>query len=703
MPSLSTLVSVLLLAFAAAAGPIRPAPLDGIGQLQQRPGRESRIVSLTHQTRKARGQSNGCTIGVCTDPTAWFAHFDLTGQKISYTEQKIVNASTTSILKNFPGAMPSQQLVPRIKMKLAEYGYGQDNTLFGTSLCPDEICHEQYDLPNLLSRVYSKRAGGFKLSGLGGVPFTGKTGFAAFAHHVPTNGHVLVMFAPHVAISPDGEVGRYQRDGQKGLSTACGACIGALNAVEAEDGLNTLTGRLPDGDYQMQTIVQHVRERFAEIGAHPSGKMVGLILEVYELARIRMLAMIDLGQLNGGQLALLGGVQINMPAPMQDFFLPLSFEMHRQGKAVVDMLPSVLPELDSLSSRRLLLPSLLRWRPPSSVFRTSQQVLHQLADVQQREAGDGGGGGSRDAFLFGRRLGQASVDDTAWGAHLELTGFPPTERDRAVIASATASVRTHFPGAVVSEALASKMERVLAEYGYDQENTLFGSSLCPDEICHEAGDLPDLLSNYYSAEFSLSGLGGVPFTGKTGFAAFAHHVPKNGHVLVVFAPHVAISPDGQVGRCMRDGQSGLSSACGACIGALNAVEAENGLHGAGGLTEADYQMQTIVQHVRERFATIGTHPSGKTVGLILEVYELARVRMLAMADLGQLDGGQLALLGGVQINMPRPMEDFFLPLSFELRREGMKPRNLLPELTKDEAAAIVRPARRLRSERRHQP
>ena len=141
---------------------------------------------------------------------------------------------------------------------------------------------------------------------------------------------------------------------------------------------------------------------------------------------------------------------------------------------------------------------------------------------------------------------------------------------------------------------------------------------------------------------------------------------------------------------MRDGQSGLSPAYGACIGACNAVEAEHGLYGASGLTEADYQMQTIVQHVRERFAAIGAHPSGKMVCLILEVYELACFRMLAMADLGQLKGGQLALLGGVQINMPRPMEDFFLPLSFELRREGMKPRNLLPELTKDEAAATVR-------------
>ena len=58
---------------------------------------------------------------------------------------------------------------------------------------------------------------------------------------------------------------------------------------------------------------------------------------------------------------------------------------------------------------------------------------------------------------------------------------------------------------------------------------------------------------------------------------------------------VAISPDGVVGSCWRDGQKGLSTACGACIGALNAVEAEKGQHLEFGLPDADYQMQTIVQ------------------------------------------------------------------------------------------------------------
>ena len=612
------------------------------------------------------GEEHPSATSVCNDPTAWLAHFDLTGKQLSDEQKEIVNASTASIDANFPGAMCSEVLLQRVQVKLAEFGFKQENTLFGKSLCPDEICHEEGDLPDLLAKHYSTLGASFSLSGLGGVPFTGRTGFAAFAHHVPKGGNVVVVFAPHVAISPKGEVGRYQRDGQEGLSTACGACIGALKAVEAERGPDDpiccppCAKPLDESDYQMQTIVHHVRERLDAIGAHPSGKMVGLILEVYELARTRMLAMADLGQLNGGQLALLGGVQINMPRPMEDFFLPLSFELRCEGKPVVDLLPYLLPQVGSLAPRS--------------------------------PAGDGGTW-TRPAEA------SASVDATAWACHLELTGKKPSESERAILESATASVRANFAGAVVSEALVSKMEAALAVFGYTQENTLFGSSLCPDEICHEEGDLPDLLAKRYSAEFSLSGLGGVPFTGRTGFAAFAHHAPKDGHVLVVFAPHVAISPEGEVGRCQRDGQDGLSTACGACIGALKAVEAERAASAKEAEGEeapaarapppiadaADYQMQTIVQHVRERFRAIGAHPSGKMVALVLEVYELARARMLAMADLGQLNGGQLALLGGVQINMPRPMEDFFLPLSFELRCEGKPVVDLLPMLTGDKA------------------
>ena len=45
---------------------------------------------------------------------------------------------------------------------------------------------------------------------------------------------------------------------------------------------------------------------------------------------------------------------------------------------------------------------------------------------------------------------------------------------------------------------------------------------------------------------TLGGLAGVPFVGKAGLAAYAHHVPDNGKLLILFAPHVGIGSSGQV-------------------------------------------------------------------------------------------------------------------------------------------------------------
>jgi hypothetical protein len=53
------------------------------------------------------------------------------------------------------------------------------------------------------------------MGGLSGIPFVGSTGFNAFAHHVPENGNILVMFGPHVSVSPNGNIGFYERIGQK--------------------------------------------------------------------------------------------------------------------------------------------------------------------------------------------------------------------------------------------------------------------------------------------------------------------------------------------------------------------------------------------------------------------------------------------------------------------------------------------------------
>ena len=85
------------------------------------------------------------------------------------------------------------------------------------------------------------------------------------------------------------------------------------------------------------------------------------------------------------------------------------------------------------------------------------------------------------------------------------------------------------------------------------ENTLFSHSVCPDEINHEEGDITDELIKHFGEIFYLGGLGGIPFSGKTGFGAYASHVPDGGNIFVLFAPHCAVSEQGHCGYYHRHG------------------------------------------------------------------------------------------------------------------------------------------------------
>ena len=85
--------------------------------------------------------------------------------------------------------------------------------------------------------------------------------------------------------------------------------------------------------------------------------------------------------------------------------------------------------------------------------------------------------------------------------------------------------------------------------GFTDENTLFSDSSCPDEINHNDINevIPSLFQRRWGQVFPLSGLGGLPFTGKTGWGAFSSHCPEDGNIVILFAPHVGIDVDGTVG------------------------------------------------------------------------------------------------------------------------------------------------------------
>ncbi|MEK6808627.1 MAG: hypothetical protein AABY14_02995, partial [Nanoarchaeota archaeon] len=111
------------------------------------------------------------------------------------------------------------------------------------------------------------------------------------------------------------------------------------------------------------------------------------------------------------------------------------------------------------------------------------------------------------------------------------------------------------------------------QYKMNPKNTLFGFSTCPDEINRTV----TRFSSYYGEkQFHLGGLTGYPFTGKTGFSAFSHHAPENdgnGNLIILYAPHVGINSNGELGKVLRETQRHDSIACGSAISFLNKYSA----------------------------------------------------------------------------------------------------------------------------------
>ena len=97
-----------------------------------------------------------------------------------------------------------------------------------------------------------------------------------------------------------------------------------------------------------------------------------------------------------------------------------------------------------------------------------------------------------------------------------------------------------FPTAMLSSDIDKAIANVLTARGFTPENTLFGHSVCADEVNNRKEQLIPLMVNRWQEGFALGGLGGLPFAGKSGFGAYLHHVPDSGKLLVLFAPHVGI-------------------------------------------------------------------------------------------------------------------------------------------------------------------
>ena len=168
----------------------------------------------------------------------------------------------------------------------------------------------------------------FPLGGLGGLPFTGKTGWGAFSSHCPDNGNIVVLFAPHVGVDANGKVGAISRDGQACGSSACGAAIGAYGAAKG----GAINGTFPSGysDHQMDCI-KHLIVPHVDAIKSSDNEMATLAYKMFEIQQEFLEQILNSKWMGkNSKLTLIGGIQINMDGEFTGKFLPLTFEVRNK-------------------------------------------------------------------------------------------------------------------------------------------------------------------------------------------------------------------------------------------------------------------------------------------------------------------------------------------------------------------------------------
>jgi Ca2+-binding EF-hand superfamily protein len=245
---------------------------------------------------------------------------------------------------------------------------------------------------------------------------------------------------------------------------------------------------------------------------------------------------------------------------------------------------------------------------------------------------------------------------------------------------AEAAQRRFFPGALLSSDVDAAIVRTLGSRGYTPANTLFAHSVCSDEVNAKAEQLVNLMVSRWGEGFTLGGLGGLPFAGKSGFRAYLHHAPDSGKLLIMFAPHVGIDGEGRVGALQREGQTALSKACGAALGAYKAIQTKGGTakyqaSAVKDLRETDYkfdpELGSIINLLTPRLKGVENAPDPIPF-VTYQMYTMVR-DLLDNCFKGTDDVWEwvteVALVGGIMINR-KSGGDFFQPLSFEIRTQA---------------------------------
>ncbi|MGY6649707.1 hypothetical protein [Wenyingzhuangia sp. IMCC45574] len=198
------------------------------------------------------------------------------------------------------------------------------------------------------------------------------------------------------------------------------------------------------------------------------------------------------------------------------------------------------------------------------------------------------------------------------------------------------------------------------EFGIDISRVLMATSVCSDDI-----NVPSTtFFNVLFGPFIMGGLGGIPFAGKTGMTAFAHHIPDEGSAFIFYGPHIGITLEGDLGKMHRPRQEETGNSCGALMLALERLKDPNYKPV---INEDDYQQMKLEQCLsKERDRIVNSDNPQKEITEV--AYEIIhdKIHEFLKSCKDEFHVDKVVLLGGVVINTDYGLDDYFDARNFEV-------------------------------------
>eukprot|EP00039_Didymoeca_costata_P008256 m.109564 g.109564 ORF g.109564 m.109564 type:complete len:320 (+) comp14006_c0_seq1:117-1076(+) len=237
-------------------------------------------------------------------------------------------------------------------------------------------------------------------------------------------------------------------------------------------------------------------------------------------------------------------------------------------------------------------------------------------------------------------------------------------------------LRRHFARAIPASVLVSECYRILERRGFDDDNTLFGSSVCPDLL---RNSLVADFTEAWGENVSLGGLGGFPFLGKSGFYSLLDNVPQDGNIFILYCSHVGVNKEGVIGKINRMEDDFDIDCCRSAAQALKTIkEKDPGLSLSRSIANLDFQQGYVTKCILKE--TTRLHEADEPLVELPRIIYLHIRKFMNGLIPSDYNGKPLAFLGGVHVNTPPGVQDHFVPLNFELRNGEGVIEDLLPEL-----------------------